>query len=127
MTAFAEIANRIRRAARNGERLHLDPAHVLALLASPIYPLIAELESKELAASCQGNNDLGNSGLRGAPTARNGRFAGTTALQEPAVESQQGAAISMMVIRQSKRNRHLPNTSPGTESPKRSTRTAGQA
>lgn len=124
---YAEIANRIRRAARNGGRLHLDPAHVLALLASPIYPLIAELESKELASLCPHSNDLDNSGLRGAPTARNGRSAGTTAPLEPAVESQQGAAISTMVIRQSKRNRALPNTSPATASPKPSTRTAVQA
>ena len=124
---YSEIAQRIRRAARNGERMHLEQEHVFALLEPRIYAVLAELESEELTAICQGNNDLGNSGLRGARTARNGPSVGMTAPQEPAVESQQGVAISTMVIRQSKRKQHLPSTSPNMAGRKPSTRTAAPA
>lgn len=47
---YEEIRDRLRRAARNGERLHLDPRHVRALIASPIFLILAELEQAELKA-----------------------------------------------------------------------------
>lgn len=47
---FAPIRDKIERAARNGERLHLDPAQVRALVKSPIYAKLCEMTAEEFAS-----------------------------------------------------------------------------
>lgn len=118
---FTEILSRLRRSIRNKERLHLDQAHVLALVTSPIYSELARLEAEELARECQSKFESVNSGSHGEPTGANGRSAGMTEPQEPAVESRLVSAITMQAIRQSKRSKPLPITSQPSVSPKRST------
>lgn len=89
-TGFAGIRDKIERAFRNQERLHLDVVQVRALVQSPLFPLLAELVAKEFAESWQedlekvadgatpaaSNSDP--SGSTGAPTAPRGSSAGTT-------------------------------------------------
>lgn len=118
---FTEILNRMRRSVRNHERLHLDHAHVLALLTSPIYSELARLEAEELARECQSKYESASSGSLGEPTGVNGPSAGTTRQQAPGVESQLVSAITTKAIRQSKRNRPLPTTSQPTDSRRKST------
>jgi len=105
--AFTLIADKLRRAARNQERLHLDYELVMAILTSPVYPAIAQLESEEIASEWQ-HSALDNSGSRGEPTAASGLSAGTTEPLEPGVESQLASAITTMAIRQARRNKPLP-------------------
>jgi hypothetical protein len=45
---FGEIVDKLLRAAQNGERLHLDVRHVRALISSPVYPILTELQVEEL-------------------------------------------------------------------------------
>ena len=125
MTCFSEIANRLRRAIRNGERLHLDQEHVIALMTSPIYPALAQLESEELADQWQ-HNGSDNSGSHGAPTEASGRSAGMIAPLEPDAESQLASATIAMVRRQARRNKHSRSISSATENPKNSTPTRKQ-
>lgn len=99
--AFTQIADKLRRAARNQERLHLDYELVMAILTSPVYPAIAQLESEEIASEWQ-HSALDNSGSRGEPTEKNGLSAGTIAPLEPGVESQLASAISTAVGRSSR-------------------------
>ncbi|WP_206757221.1 hypothetical protein [Sphingomonas sp. CFBP 8765] len=56
MTLYSELAGRIRKAARNGSRLHLDHCHVRALMDARLYPIIALMEAEELNALCQQDN-----------------------------------------------------------------------
>jgi hypothetical protein len=48
---FTEIVRRVDRAARYGERVHLDLPHIHAILASPIYAALNDLKAKEFQAS----------------------------------------------------------------------------
>lgn len=69
MTAFSQIADKLRRAARNQERLHLDYELVMAILTSPVYSEIAKLESEEFATSWQASSStLASSGSHGGQT-----------------------------------------------------------
>lgn len=124
---FGEILSRMRRSARNGERLHLDAAHVVAIMTSPIYAELAKMEAEEIASQWKNKSDLANFGLLGEPTERNGRYAGMTAQPEPAAESQLVSAITMEAIRQSRRSKPLPLTSPDSGRLKKSTSTHQQA
>lgn len=58
MTSSSELAGRIRKAARNGSRLHLDPCHVRVLMDPRLYPIIAIMEAEELNALCQQDNPV---------------------------------------------------------------------
>ncbi|MHA6719684.1 hypothetical protein ACX40Y_09540 [Sphingomonas sp. RS6] len=49
----SDLADRLRRAARNGTRLHLDVQHIRVLMSEPIYSAISMAELKELNAQCQ--------------------------------------------------------------------------
>jgi len=49
----AEINERLRRAARNGTRLHLDLEHVRALMDPRIYSVLAEIEAEEVRKQWQ--------------------------------------------------------------------------
>lgn len=53
----SDLADRLRRAARNGTRLHLDVQHVRVLMSDPIYSAIATAERKELNALCRQDNE----------------------------------------------------------------------
>lgn len=124
MTAqFADICNKMRRAIRNGERLHLEPEHVAAIMGSAAYQEFTRLEAAELEAEWLSRSDSANFGSRGEMTVTNGQSAGTIHPLEPDVESQLASAASTMVIRQAKRKRPLPNIISDTASPKRSTPT----
>jgi hypothetical protein len=46
---YASIRDKIERAARNGERLHLGPDQVRLLVRSPIFRMLAELVAEEVA------------------------------------------------------------------------------
>lgn len=124
---FGEMLGKVRRSALNGERLHLDHEHVIAFIQSPLYEMLAKLESDELAKAWQSNIDLASSGSRGEPTAANGPSATTIDPLPPAAESQLASAITTLAIRRPKRNRPLPTTSQSTDSPKRSTPTPRRA
>jgi len=50
---FGEMLSRLRRAARNGTRLHLDPEHVAALLDDDIYAVLSAREAKEFRSQCR--------------------------------------------------------------------------
>lgn len=117
---FIEIMHRLRRSVRNGERLHLDHEHVLALIGSPIYSELSRLEAEEMSQEWQSRSGLENFGSLGEQTGANGQSAGTMAPLEPAVESQLVAATTTMILRQSKHNKPSPPISPSTERQKRS-------
>lgn len=48
---WPEITSRIKRAARNGERLHLEPRLVRAIYASEVWIALCRLEQAEVIAS----------------------------------------------------------------------------
>ena len=50
---FGEMLSRLRRAAKNGTRLHLDPEHVAALLDDDIYAVLSAREAKEFRSQCR--------------------------------------------------------------------------
>jgi hypothetical protein len=56
---FVEINSRLRRAVRNGTRLHLDPEHARALMQPRFYALLAEAEAQEITSLCASANDSG--------------------------------------------------------------------
>lgn len=117
MTAqFSSIVAKMRRSARNGERLHLDHAEVLALIGSPIYPMLADLESLELTEQWQKECSLESFGSHQEPTATSGQSVGTTDELAPAAENQLALATAEKIIRLSRRSRNSPNTSRNTES-----------
>jgi hypothetical protein len=50
---FGEILDRIRKAARNGTRLHLDYDHAVALLDGDIYAVLSAREAQEIRSRCR--------------------------------------------------------------------------
>ena len=52
-----DLADRLRRAARNGTRLRLDMQHIRVLMSDPIYSAITTAERKEFNALCQQDNE----------------------------------------------------------------------
>jgi hypothetical protein len=50
---FGEMLSRLRRAAKNGTRLHLDSEHVAALLDDDIYAVLSAREAKEFRSQCR--------------------------------------------------------------------------
>jgi hypothetical protein len=50
VTVLAPIRDKMERALRNSERLHLDVDQVRALARTPVWALLAELTAKEIAA-----------------------------------------------------------------------------
>lgn len=119
-TYCSDLADRVRRAARNGTRLHLDVQHVRVLMSDPIYSAIATAERKELNALCQQDNEPTNAPVRAdtksapsgfgiAPIATTGISAGT---REPPAEgvghaaSRLASGVAAQIARQKKRARH---------------------
>ena len=51
-----DLGDKLRRAARNGTRLHLDAAHVQILMSARVYSALAILEAEELNALCNQDN-----------------------------------------------------------------------
>jgi hypothetical protein len=118
---YSELNDRLRRAARNGTRLHLDPAHVAALLAPKIYGVLAAAEAEELNGLCGQDNHAatlaapaqlsaissGRSGSGIARTAMTGTSAGmTTEPQMDAVGRAESRRASAAVGRITHRKRH---------------------
>jgi hypothetical protein len=113
-----ELADKLRKAARNGSRLHLEQPHVRALLSPRIYEVIASLEAEELNALCLQDNEpaerktppklrvisseTSGSGIGG--TAMTGAFAGTTpgetASEVGHAASRSASAAVMRITRQ---------------------------
>jgi len=124
---FGEMLGKVRRAALNGERLHLDHEHVIAFIKSPLYEMLAKLESDELTQAWQSNIDLANFGSHGGTTAANGPSATMIEPLPPAAESQLASAITTLAKRRPQRNRPLPATSQSTDSRKQSTSTPRRA
>lgn len=120
---FTEITKRMRRAVRNGERLHLEPEHVIALMTSEVYQELTRLEAREAEEEWRSRSGSEIFGSRGAPTGASGQSVGTTEPLEPAVENRLAAATSAMVIRQSQRKRPLPNISNSMDNRRPSTPT----
>jgi hypothetical protein len=50
---FGDMLGRIRRAAKNGTRLHLEPEHVAALLDADIYAVLSAREAQEIRTQCR--------------------------------------------------------------------------
>ena len=115
---------KLRRAAANGTRLHLDPAHVQILMSARIYPALAILEAEELNALChQDNQPLGQprrrakSAMSLAPSGcgndlieTTGQSAGTktdqTEMDVGLAASRLASAAASMVSRHKRPNRH---------------------
>ena len=78
-----ELAKRLRRAARNGSRLHLDPCHVAILMSADIYGAICALEAEEIRQACAdaaiNDNSVGIIGSGSVPTTAPGAFVGSDA------------------------------------------------
>ena len=115
---FGEMLSRIRRAARNGTRLHLDPEHVNALCDDDIYALLSAREARELKASCQKDegatigSSLARSGYGIVPSATIGTSAGLTVVSHAA--DRQASEAARAIIHQSKRSKPLPTTTSRT-------------
>jgi hypothetical protein len=98
---YASIRDKVERAYRNGERLHLDVGQVRRLVRSPLFSLLAELVAKELAEECQQDQEgaaappppttttagpnSGHSGSTGARSAASGQSHGTMTEAEAAL------------------------------------------
>lgn len=118
MPVIHDLADKLRKAARNGSRLHLDQPHVRALLSPRIYEVITSLEAEELNALCLQDNEpaarrtppklhvisseTSGSGIGG--TAMTGVFAGTTqgetASEVGHAASRSASAAVMQITRQ---------------------------
>ena len=78
-----ELMKRVRRAARNGSKLHLEPEHVRILLCEELYRVMSAIESKEMRAACEAatlnDNEIKSetSGCGNDPTAAAGVYAGS--------------------------------------------------
>ncbi|AYJ84817.1 hypothetical protein D3Y57_01660 (plasmid) [Sphingomonas paeninsulae] len=106
---FAEVVRRIDRAARYGERLHLDLPHIHAILASPIYTLLNDLKAKEFQASWpreevhrerQETKHVRNSAIAGSGIEKNettGPSAGSTGVSSVARVSASAVAHKMIL------------------------------
>ena len=94
---FADIRDKVERAARNQQRLHLDPEQVRLLVRSPIWTTLAQLAAEEFvrrwsieenAGTLPGSSapppapSSGPSGSTGAKSAKSGRSPGTTTAEE---------------------------------------------
>jgi hypothetical protein len=84
-----ELAKRLRRAARNGSRLHLEPCQVAILMGENIYGAICALEAEEFrracAAAATNDNSVGIIGFGSDPTMASGASAGSDAINVDAV------------------------------------------
>ncbi|WP_164518816.1 hypothetical protein [Sphingomonas sp. ABOLG] len=97
---FTEMLSRIRRAAKNGTRLHLEPEHVTALLDDDIYAVLSAREAMEIRRKCRpvqqeesaaappqpqpGASNLVPSGFGIVPIATTGTSVGSTAVSRAA-------------------------------------------
>lgn len=100
---YSDLAKKLRRAALHGSRLHLEPSHVAAILSSPLYAIIANLEAEELSALCPQNEKLPLTDRQVAPrSARSGsgiepiEMTGTYAGTSPVAETDVGHAASRL-------------------------------
>lgn len=119
---LAPIRDKMERALRNGERLHLEADQVRALVRTPIWALLADLTAKELAELWENEqpeparppatitppaSNLGTIGFTTEPSAKNGASPGTTM---PEAEQAVGLAASRLaseaVIQVTRRKRH---------------------
>lgn len=79
-----ELAKRLRRAARNQSRLHLEPCHVAILMGADIYGVICAQEAEEIRKACAAavtnDNSVGIIGSGNAPTMASGASAGLDAI-----------------------------------------------
>ena len=87
------LAQRLRRAARTGRRLHLHPSHVAILMNVEIYGAIAALEAQEIRRPCaetvSNDNNVGTIGFGNAQTPGRGSSLGLNAAEVDVVS--QGA------------------------------------
>ena len=122
MTAvLAPIRDKMERALRNGERLHLEADQVRALVRTPLWALLAELTAKELADLWENEqpapaptpatttppaSNLARSGSTIAPSETSGSSHGTmTEGQGGAVERAERAQALAAVSRLGRRRR----------------------
>ena len=93
-----ELAKRLRRAARNGGRLHLEPCQVAILMGDNIYGVICALEAKEIRSACAAtvinDNDISSvtSGC-GSEIAAPGTSAGSNVI--PLDAASRGASLRL--------------------------------
>lgn len=120
---YTKILDRIQRAARNGERLHLDVDQVRALVRSPVYATLTELHTQELESSWQQepaappvrkgkSSEPGPSGSDGDPTAMSGASAGTIEELVIDAESELVTAEARKLIHRSKRRKRSRTITP---------------
>jgi hypothetical protein len=80
-----ELAKRLRRAARNQSRLHLDPCHVAILMSADIYGALCAREAEEFRRACAdtaiNDNNVGIIGSGRIQSPEHGASAGSGAQQ----------------------------------------------
>ena len=102
-----ELAKRLRRAARNGSRLHLEPCQVAILMGDNIYGAICALEAEEIRQACAdaatNDNSVGIIGSGNAqitaPGASVGSDAATMELVSRGARSRLSEAMSELQLR----------------------------
>lgn len=145
---FNAILDRINRAGRNDERLHLENEMAQALISSPLYPMLARLAAKELESTWkdkakpqgEGSSNSGpesaqkqgsrseTTGSPTAPSATTGAFAGTIQKLVIDAESEQALAAAHATIhlsKRKKRSRHISPAKPQRAPKLRAVRTPG--
>lgn len=106
--SYVEIAERIRRSAIKGQRLHLEHSHAVALMNPRIYALIAQLEAEEIQRCLNPATDALNdtssdaSGSGSDPASLPGRFVGST--REPAAPSLDGDQRVSLAVQKIRRH-----------------------
>ena len=93
----AELASKLRNAARTGKRLHLEPPHVAVLMQEAVYGPISALEAEEIRRECRvatvNDNDTSSetSGSGSSPIAAPGTSAGSNVV--PIGAASRGASL----------------------------------
>lgn len=110
---FTAILAKIDRAAVNGTKLHLDEDHVRALVASPVYAIIASQKAQEFAelwhespSSSPTESNSDHSGSSPAQSEGNGSLPGTMKPLVHAAAERRVSDTLERINRQSKHKRH---------------------
>lgn len=116
---FTRILDKVQRAAKNGERLHLDVELVRALYASPIYAALNDLHAEEMVSQWQAQ-PVSRSDNSGSTTERKemtGPLPGTIAPLVQDAESRLALEAATRIIHQTRRKRRSQLITQATPTP----------
>lgn len=105
---FTDILDKMQRAAKNGERVHLDFEQVRAFIGSPLYSTLNQLHAEEVEQSWQSRQPVSrlvSSGSTIEKTAMTGASAGMIDQLVQDAESKLVLEGAQRTILQSRRNR----------------------